>query len=57
MTDIIIISLRLMLIAGLLCVLQRTHRHELFTPPVIGSAPDEGRNKFQVRMNTAVCGG
>uniref|UniRef100_A0A673JF04 DNA polymerase II subunit 2 n=1 Tax=Sinocyclocheilus rhinocerous TaxID=307959 RepID=A0A673JF04_9TELE len=30
---------------------QRTHRHELFTPPVIGSAPDEGRNKFQVKMH------
>ncbi|XP_054581335.1 DNA polymerase epsilon subunit 2 isoform X4 [Eptesicus fuscus] len=26
---------------------QRTHRHELFTPPVIGSHPDESGSKFQ----------
>lgn len=28
--------------------LQRTHRHELFTPPAIGAAVEEGQNKFQV---------
>ncbi|KAM4014324.1 DNA polymerase epsilon subunit 2-like [Anomaloglossus baeobatrachus] len=28
---------------------QRTHRHELFTPPVIGANPDEGRSKFQLK--------
>nr|DBA14529.1 TPA: hypothetical protein GDO54_005484 [Pyxicephalus adspersus] len=28
---------------------QRTHRHELFTPPVIGAHPDESRSKFQVK--------
>lgn len=28
--------------------LQRTHRHELFTPPTVGAAVEEGRNKFQV---------
>ncbi|XP_035576007.1 DNA polymerase epsilon subunit 2 isoform X2 [Canis lupus baileyi] len=38
---------------------QRTHRHELFTPPVIGSHPDETGSKFQVNaliiiQNTAV---
>ncbi|XP_072347026.1 LOW QUALITY PROTEIN: DNA polymerase epsilon subunit 2 [Scyliorhinus torazame] len=27
---------------------QRTHRHELFTPPVTGAHPDENRNKFQL---------
>lgn len=27
---------------------QRIHRHELFTPPAIGTAVDEGQNKFQV---------
>uniref|UniRef100_A0A8C1FKJ9 DNA polymerase epsilon subunit n=1 Tax=Cyprinus carpio carpio TaxID=630221 RepID=A0A8C1FKJ9_CYPCA len=35
---------------------QRTHRHELFTPPVIGSAPDEGRNKFQLKTVEALLG-
>ncbi|KAI2654017.1 DNA polymerase epsilon subunit 2 [Labeo rohita] len=34
----------------------RTHRHELFTPPVIGSAPDEGRNKFQLKTVEALLG-
>ncbi|XP_033621054.1 DNA polymerase epsilon subunit 2 isoform X4 [Fukomys damarensis] len=29
---------------------QRTHRHELFTPPVIGSHPDEIGGKFQVGL-------
>lgn len=27
---------------------QRIHRHELFTPPAIGTAVEEGQNKFQV---------
>ncbi|XP_051761811.1 DNA polymerase epsilon subunit 2-like isoform X2 [Ctenopharyngodon idella] len=35
---------------------QRTHRHELFTPPVIGSTPDEGRNKFQLKTVEALLG-
>uniref|UniRef100_A0AAY4BST2 DNA polymerase epsilon subunit n=1 Tax=Denticeps clupeoides TaxID=299321 RepID=A0AAY4BST2_9TELE len=35
---------------------QRTHRHELFTPPVIGSASDEGRNKFQLKTVEALLG-
>ncbi|XP_035388713.1 DNA polymerase epsilon subunit 2 isoform X4 [Electrophorus electricus] len=35
---------------------QRTHRHEIFTPPVIGSAPDEGRNKFQLKTVEALLG-
>ncbi|KAI7804302.1 hypothetical protein IRJ41_005258 [Triplophysa rosa] len=35
---------------------QRTHRHELFTPPVIGSAPEEGRNKFQLKTVEALLG-
>uniref|UniRef100_A0A8B9L987 DNA polymerase II subunit 2 n=1 Tax=Astyanax mexicanus TaxID=7994 RepID=A0A8B9L987_ASTMX len=35
---------------------QRTHRHELFTAPVIGSAPDEGRNKFQLKTVEALLG-
>lgn len=35
---------------------QRTHRHELFTPPVIGSAQDEGRNKFQLKTVEALLG-
>lgn len=30
-------------------VLQRIHRHELFTPPSIGAAIEEGQNKFQVK--------
>lgn len=29
-------------------VFQRIHRHELFTPPSIGAAVEEGQNKFQV---------
>uniref|UniRef100_A0A8D0G7S3 DNA polymerase epsilon subunit n=1 Tax=Sphenodon punctatus TaxID=8508 RepID=A0A8D0G7S3_SPHPU len=28
---------------------QRTHRHELFTPSAIGTLPDEGGNKFQLK--------
>ncbi|XP_061424594.1 DNA polymerase epsilon subunit 2 isoform X2 [Lethenteron reissneri] len=28
---------------------QRTHRHDLFTPPVVGSVTEEGRNKFQLK--------
>ncbi|XP_023608838.1 DNA polymerase epsilon subunit 2 isoform X12 [Myotis lucifugus] len=32
---------------GRVCCCQRTHRHELFTPPVIGSHPDESGSKFQ----------
>ncbi|CAJ0953394.1 unnamed protein product [Ranitomeya imitator] len=28
---------------------QRTHRHELFTPPVIGANPEESRSKFQLK--------
>nr|XP_006632293.1 PREDICTED: DNA polymerase epsilon subunit 2 [Lepisosteus oculatus] len=35
---------------------QRTHRHELFTAPVIGSAPEEGRNKFQLKTVEALLG-
>ncbi|KAG1952316.1 DNA polymerase epsilon subunit [Pimephales promelas] len=35
---------------------QRTHRHELFTPPVIGSTVDEGRNKFQLKTVEALLG-
>uniref|UniRef100_A0A3B3QQ45 DNA polymerase epsilon subunit n=1 Tax=Paramormyrops kingsleyae TaxID=1676925 RepID=A0A3B3QQ45_9TELE len=35
---------------------QRIHRHELFTPPVIGSAPEEGQNKFQLRTVEALLG-
>ncbi|ROL51276.1 DNA polymerase epsilon subunit 2 [Anabarilius grahami] len=30
--------------------------HELFTPPVIGSTPDEGRNKFQLKTVEALLG-
>ncbi|CAB1330589.1 unnamed protein product [Coregonus sp. 'balchen'] len=35
---------------------QRTHRHELFTPPVIGAAAEEGRNKFQLKTVEALLG-
>ncbi|KAF7656627.1 hypothetical protein LDENG_00038700 [Lucifuga dentata] len=35
---------------------QRTHRHELFTPPAIGSAVEEGRNKFQLKTVEALLG-
>ncbi|XP_053488734.1 DNA polymerase epsilon subunit 2 [Ictalurus furcatus] len=35
---------------------QRIHRHELFTPPVIGVAADEGRNKFQLKTVEALLG-
>ncbi|KAG7269485.1 hypothetical protein CRUP_009998 [Coryphaenoides rupestris] len=35
---------------------QRTHRHELFTPPAIGSAVDESRNKFQLKTVEALLG-
>ncbi|XP_056151477.1 DNA polymerase epsilon subunit 2 [Lampris incognitus] len=35
---------------------QRTHRHELFTPPAIGAAIDNGRNKFQLKMVEALLG-
>ncbi|MED6232907.1 DNA polymerase epsilon subunit 2 [Ataeniobius toweri] len=35
---------------------QRTHRHELFTPPAIGSAVEEGQNKFQLRTVEALLG-
>ncbi|KAK3538015.1 hypothetical protein QTP70_027365 [Hemibagrus guttatus] len=35
---------------------QRIHRHELFTPPVIGLAADEGRNKFQLKTVEALLG-
>ncbi|XP_038162980.1 DNA polymerase epsilon subunit 2 isoform X1 [Cyprinodon tularosa] len=35
---------------------QRTHRHELFTPPAIGAAADEGQNKFQLRTVEALLG-
>ncbi|XP_030637752.1 DNA polymerase epsilon subunit 2 [Chanos chanos] len=35
---------------------QRTHRHELFTPPVVGSDPGEGRNKFQLKTVEALLG-
>ncbi|XP_007886552.2 DNA polymerase epsilon subunit 2 [Callorhinchus milii] len=35
---------------------QRTHRHELFTPPVTGSNPDETRNKFQLKTIETLLG-
>lgn len=35
---------------------QRTHRHELFTPPAIGSVVDEGQNKFQLKTIEALLG-
>ncbi|KAM4625859.1 DNA polymerase epsilon subunit 2 [Polymixia lowei] len=35
---------------------QRTHRHELFTPPAIGAAVEEDRNKFQLKTVEALLG-
>ncbi|XP_055497097.1 DNA polymerase epsilon subunit 2 [Leucoraja erinacea] len=35
---------------------QRTHRHELFTPPVTGSHPDESGNKFQLKTIESLLG-
>ncbi|XP_003962556.2 DNA polymerase epsilon subunit 2 isoform X1 [Takifugu rubripes] len=35
---------------------QRIHRHELFTPPAIGTAVDEGQNKFQLKTIEALLG-
>uniref|UniRef100_A0A8C6DQQ8 DNA polymerase epsilon subunit n=1 Tax=Moschus moschiferus TaxID=68415 RepID=A0A8C6DQQ8_MOSMO len=35
---------------------QRTHRHELFTPPVIGSHPDESGSKFQLKTVETLLG-
>ncbi|XP_052041711.1 DNA polymerase epsilon subunit 2 isoform X2 [Apodemus sylvaticus] len=35
---------------------QRTHRHELFTPPVIGSLPEEGGSKFQLKTIETLLG-
>ncbi|XP_045306852.1 DNA polymerase epsilon subunit 2 isoform X3 [Leopardus geoffroyi] len=35
---------------------QRTHRHELFTPPVIGSHPDETGSKFQLKTVETLLG-
>uniref|UniRef100_A0A4W6EPI5 DNA polymerase epsilon subunit n=1 Tax=Lates calcarifer TaxID=8187 RepID=A0A4W6EPI5_LATCA len=35
---------------------QRTHRHELFTPPAIGTAVEEGQNKFQLKTIEALLG-
>uniref|UniRef100_A0A667YLG4 DNA polymerase epsilon subunit n=1 Tax=Myripristis murdjan TaxID=586833 RepID=A0A667YLG4_9TELE len=35
---------------------QRTYRHELFTPPAIGAAVEEGRNKFQLKTVEALLG-
>ncbi|KAL0602529.1 DNA polymerase epsilon subunit 2 [Plecturocebus cupreus] len=35
---------------------QRTHRHELFTPPVIGSNPDESGSKFQLKTIESLLG-
>uniref|UniRef100_A0A7N8WW56 DNA polymerase epsilon subunit n=1 Tax=Mastacembelus armatus TaxID=205130 RepID=A0A7N8WW56_9TELE len=35
---------------------QRTHRHELFTPPAIGAAVEEGQNKFQLKTIEALLG-
>ncbi|GAB1297483.1 DNA polymerase epsilon subunit 2 [Apodemus speciosus] len=35
---------------------QRTHRHELFTPPVIGSQPEEGGSKFQLKTIETLLG-
>ena len=31
-------------------ILQRTCRHELFTPPVLGNMPQEKGHKFQVLL-------
>ncbi|XP_034504447.1 DNA polymerase epsilon subunit 2 isoform X3 [Ailuropoda melanoleuca] len=35
---------------------QRTHRHELFTPPVVGSHPDETGSKFQLKTIETLLG-
>uniref|UniRef100_A0A8C6WA18 DNA polymerase epsilon subunit n=1 Tax=Nannospalax galili TaxID=1026970 RepID=A0A8C6WA18_NANGA len=35
---------------------QRTHRHELFTPPVIGAHPDESGSKFQLKTIETLLG-
>ncbi|KAM8833178.1 DNA polymerase epsilon subunit 2 isoform 2-T2 [Synchiropus picturatus] len=35
---------------------QRTHRHELFTPPAIGTVVEEGQNKFQLKTIEALLG-
>ncbi|CAH2328320.1 DNA polymerase epsilon subunit 2 [Pelobates cultripes] len=35
---------------------QRTHRHELFTPPVIGAHPSENRSKFQLKSVETLLG-
>ncbi|XP_030070184.1 DNA polymerase epsilon subunit 2 [Microcaecilia unicolor] len=35
---------------------QRTHRHELFTPPVIGAHPDDSRSKFQLKTIDTLLG-
>uniref|UniRef100_A0A8C3ARC2 DNA polymerase epsilon subunit n=1 Tax=Cyclopterus lumpus TaxID=8103 RepID=A0A8C3ARC2_CYCLU len=35
---------------------QRIHRHQLFTPPAIGAAVDEGQNKFQLKTIEALLG-
>ncbi|CAO2586461.1 DNA polymerase epsilon subunit 2 [Lemmus lemmus] len=35
---------------------QRTHRHELFTPPVIGSHPEESGSKFQLKTIETLLG-
>ncbi|TKS86734.1 DNA polymerase epsilon subunit 2 [Collichthys lucidus] len=35
---------------------QRIHRHELFTPPAIGAAVEEGQNKFQLKTIEALLG-
>ncbi|XP_075387203.1 DNA polymerase epsilon subunit 2 isoform X2 [Tenrec ecaudatus] len=35
---------------------QRTHRHELFTPPVIGANPEESGSKFQLKTIETLLG-
>ncbi|XP_072320355.1 DNA polymerase epsilon subunit 2 [Eucyclogobius newberryi] len=35
---------------------QRTHRHELFTPPAVGTVVGEGHNKFQLKTIDALLG-
>ncbi|XP_062974355.1 DNA polymerase epsilon subunit 2 isoform X2 [Elgaria multicarinata webbii] len=35
---------------------QRTHRHELFTPPAIGTHPEESRSKFQLKTLETLLG-
>ncbi|XP_012519209.1 PREDICTED: DNA polymerase epsilon subunit 2 [Propithecus coquereli] len=37
-------------------VRKRSHRHELFTPPVIGCHPDESRSKFQLKTIETLLG-